>query len=309
MSIVLMWGNEPYGIQKRKGKVVSALSMPEMNLQVFEGKFDATVRNACLVFPFMEERRVVVLNIASLDDLDTKEFEGYLKAPASTTDLLILADNVDQRKKLFKTLRSLDMIYPCNKVDDTNLRKVLMYEISQRKAVIQEVAFAEFIKRCDYQNNDTIDLLGMISYIDSMVCVSKEITLDLVTRYVPKYEEPNVFGLTALIKKCDAQALYNELCLVDSSSEEQIKTLSLLLRDYRIAYKLKYFEKQELADKPQSIRTSFSDYSMSELLSCMEILTNTVSDIKGGQIASEYALKSACVKLINIEKGRAQKCV
>lgn len=298
MGIVLMWGDEPYGIQKRKARITGALKMPEMNMQVFEGRFDASIKSACRTCPFLEDTRVVILNISSLDEIDTKDFEEYLESPCGSTELVILAECVDQRKKLFKKLKSLDMIYPCNKVSDADLEKVLMHEISLRGAVIQKIAFAEFIKRLDYQNNDDMNLLGMISFIDSMVSVSKEITLELVGRYVPKYEEPNVFGLTALIKAGDADALYKELSLIDSSADEQIKTLSLLLRDYRLAYKLKLFEKGEIAEKTQYIRTSFADYSMSELISCMEILTDTIADIKAGRTTGETALKSACMKLM-----------
>ena len=305
MSIQLLWGNEPYGIRKRREKALKGLSLQEMNYSVYDGSFDSAIKNACLVYPFMDSKRVVVLNVSSLSDLETKEFEEYLKAPSATTELLIIADNVDKRKKTFKKLSDLGCVYPCDKVNDNDLKKVLQYEISSRGAQITEVAYAEFCKRCSYQDNDDMNILGMLSFIDSMVSVSKEITPELVERFVPKYEEPNVFGLTALIKKNDVDGLYRELSLIEASSDEQIKTLSLLLRDYRIAYKLKLFEKTEVADRPQSVRTSFSDYSMSELISCMEILTNTIADIKSGKMPSDFALRSASIKLITINKERA----
>jgi len=304
MSITLLWGDEPYGIEKRKQKIVGTIQMPEMNLQVFEGSFDKVVRNACYVFPFMEPKRVIILNISSLDDISTDDFESYLKKPSVTTELIIIADSVDQRKKMYKTLKDKDILYPCNKVSDEELKKVLSYEIKKRGANIQGIAYAEFVKRLNYHENDDMNLIGMVSFIDSMVSVSKDITLDLVERYVPKYEEANIFGLTQLIKSKDCENLYKEAGLIDSSCDEQIKILSLLLRDYRLAYKLKFFDRRELSDKPASIKTSFGDYSMSELISCMEILTGTVTDVKTGRIASELALKSALIKLVNIEKRK-----
>ena len=298
--IQLLYGNEPYVIQKRKQKVVNALNNKQMNLQTFEGKFDQEVYDACAVYPFLENKRVIVLDVENLSVLDTPLFEKYLSKPVSTTDLVIICRNIDKRVKLFKRLNSKKIAIACDKLDDELLKKTLLCELSHRGANIQEIAMAEFIKRLNYHNEESVNLISMVGFIDNMVSVDKNITLQMVEQYVPKYEEPNVFALSKLLLADTSDALLKEVSMIDS--EQSIQTLSLLLRDFRIAYKLKYFDKSALADKPGAIFSSFTDKSVGVLVNCMEIITDTISDIKAGRITNELALKSAGVKLFNTLK-------
>lgn len=306
MGIQILFGNEPYVIMKRKNKVINALSNKQMNLQRFEGKFDQDVYNSCMIYPFMEDRRVVMLDVESLSALDNKLFLDYVDAPALSTELVVICKNVDKRVKLYKKLNSLSLLVPCNKLDPDTLKKAIQCELSHKGGNIQEVAYAEFIKRLNYENEEKVNMLSVVGYLDNMLAVDKAITLDMVTTYVPKFEEANVFGLSKLLLKEKSAELLKEVDMVDP--DESIKTLSLLLRDFRIAYKLKYFEKSALAEKAGSMFTSYAEYSTEILVECMQIITETISDIKSGKTTNQIALKSACIKLFNqLKDERALK--
>lgn len=301
--VKVLYGNEPYVIMKRKDKVVNVLQNKQMNFQKFEGKFDIDVYNACIQFPFLEDKKVVLLEVESLSALDNHIFMDYLNAPVDTTDLLIIAKNVDKRVKIYKKLSSLDIIVPCNKLDTDTLKKAILCELQKKGGSIQELALAELLSRLNYENEESVNMLSIVGYLDNMLAVDKGITLEMVKEYIPKYEEANVFGLTKLLSAESSAELLRELEMVDP--DESIKTLSLLLRDFRIAYKLKYFDKKDIADK--AVFSQFSDYSTDFLVESMQTITDTISDVKVGKTTNQQALKLACIKLFNnIKDERAQ---
>ena len=300
--VQVLFGNEPYVILKRKYKVINALRDKQMNLQSFEGRFDQDVFNSCVLYPFLEDKRVVLLEIDSLSALDTPLFEQYLNKPVPSTELIIICKNVDKRVKMYKKLDSLGFLVPCNKLDAETLRKAVLYELSCKGGNIQELAYAELIKRLNYENED-VNMFSIVGYIDNMLAIDKGITLEMVEKYVPKHEEANVFALSKLLLKDTSNELLKEVGMIDP--DDSIKTLSLLLRDFRIAYKLKYFDKGMLSAKTGGIFTSFSDYSVDVLIKCMQVITDTISDVKTGRTTNNIALKSASIKLFNnLKEGR-----
>lgn len=289
--IHILYGNEPYGIVKYKQKIVSQIQIPSMNLASYQGDFNLDIKVVCETVPFMEPQRVVVLDIDSLKALDNDAFQTYVSSPCSTTELIVIARNVDQRTKLFKSLKEKHYLYPCMKVSDSDLRKILISELSMRSARIQENAYLEFTRRLNYQNNDSMTIIEMVGYLDTMAALHKDITLDMVINYTPEYVEPNIFSLARLLNSSNAEELYHEISLI--LPKDAIGILSLLLKDFRIAYKLKYFKKEDVGDN----RTAMTSLSSIRLLDCMKVLTETITNIKDGSIPDELALKMASAKL------------
>ena len=296
--VTLLYGNEPYVILKRKAKIVDRLQNKQMNFQRFEGKFDTEVYNSCIAYPFLEDKRVVLLDIESLGAIDCPLFDEYISKPVDSTDLLIICKNIDKRVKLYKKLNSLGILVQCDKLDNETLKKAILCELSKKGGNIQGLAMAELVKRLNYENEDSVNMFTIIGYIDNMLAIDKGITLEMVEKYVPKYEEANVFALSKLLLGDTSIELLREVDMIDP--DESIKTLSLLLRDFRIAYKLKFFDKKDVADK--GVFTSFSNYSVDVLLECMQTITDTIGDVKSGKTTNQQALKLACIKLFNIIK-------
>lgn len=294
--VSILYGNEPYIIMKRKNKLIDTLHDKQMNFHRYEGEFNAEIYNACIEYPFLENRKVVLLEVEALSAVDKSLFWKYLERPADSTDLLIICKEVDRKTKLYKKLNSLKIIIPCNKMDNETLQNAILYELSQKEGSIQKTALLELINRLDYENESSVNMLSIVGYIDNMLAIDKGITLEMVDRFVPKNESANVFGLSKMLLQKASTELLRELEMI--SPDEAISVLSLLLRDFRIAYKLKYFEKKEIADK--GVFTSFSGYSTDTLVKCMTTITDTITDVKSGKTTNQQAVKLACIKLFNL---------
>jgi len=292
--IQVLYGDEPYGIEKRKKKVISGLSTPQMNFEMRQGKFDIDMQTACLTYPFLDDRKVILLDVESLKALDTKEFKDYLKAPNKTTDLIIIVRNVDQRLKMFKALKEANLLVPCMKLkSEKELTTVLCAEIKSRGGQITGNAMNEFLKRLNY-SKEGVNLLYAVGFIETLININKDIDEGMVKRYMPSNEEANEFWLSSLIKARDADNLYKQLSLIPN--DEDIKVLSLLLKDYRVAYKLKYFGEKEVG----TARTEFAELSKEMLNKAMNVITEGIYAIKSGYLPKEHALKSVCSQLLTI---------
>ncbi len=292
--IQVLYGDEPYGIEKKKKKAVEGITCPTINYEVRQGKFDLELKTACMTYPFMESKRVVLLDVENLKALDTDEFKEYLKSPNASTDLLVIVRNVDQRLKIFKTLKESSVLYPCNKLtSEKDIQNVLCSEVKSRGARITQDAMAEFIKRLNY-SKEGINLLYAVGFIETLANINKDISKDMVVQYMPSNEEANEFWLSSLIKNKNANELFKQISLIPN--DDDIKVLSLVLKDFRVAYKLKYFSDSAVGTS----RTEFSAYTKEQLLSAMNVITDGIFDIKNGYLPKEHALKGICSQLLTI---------
>jgi DNA polymerase III delta subunit len=133
-----------------------------------------------------------------------------------------------------------------------------------------------------------------VGFIETLININKDIDEGMVKRYMPSNEEANEFWLSSLIKARDADNLYKQLSLIPN--DEDIKVLSLLLKDYRVAYKLKYFGEKEVG----TARTEFAELSKEMLNKAMNVITEGIYAIKSGYLPKEHALKSVCSQLLTI---------
>ncbi len=291
--IKIIYGNEPYRLDFERQKVVGSIKNPTMNYTPLQGVFTEEVSEACRVFPFFEEKRVVLLDTDTLKDLDTDEFKAYVKNPSRTTDLLVICRNVDTRLKIYKAVK--DMAVPCNKVSTPKeFEKCVLYELSKAGAKITAGGLSEFTRRMNYFEREDVNLLTATEYIRSLSSISPEITEDMVKRYVPSYEEVNVFSLSGLIKSHDMDAILKQVNLLNK--DRAIPTLSLLLYSFRVAYKEKFYSLSEIGGR----QGCFSDCPAEKLAKAINLLTENIAKIKSGFLPEELALKNTLGALTNI---------
>ena len=292
--ISIVYGDEPYGIDVKKRKIEEMIKMPSMNLAFFAGEFNLDVLNACNTFPFVDDKRGVFLDIDSLKALDNKLFRDYCESPADFTELLIIVKDVDQRTKLFKSFKEQGLMFPCMKLKDlSEYKKVIAYELKKRNSSMLDDAAELFIKKMNYFNNDSVNLLNVVGYLDACSSISTTITKDIVDSVCPSFEEANIFLLTSLIKDRNATELYRQIKMIPA--KDSIGIMSLLLKDFRVAYKLKAFDESAVTTK----RTSFSSFPKELLCECMEILTEVISGVKKGTYTEDTALLTACARVMS----------
>lgn len=294
----VIYGNEPYLIEQYKNQYSGMVTLG-MNLSIIYGKYDGEVNNQLYSYPFMENRRVVILFCDTLTDLDTPLFYDYLENPPNFSEFLVIVKNVDSRLRIYKKLRSGKMLTECNKFGSQQFARAVWYEVSKHGAQISNDALKELYRRTNYSEIDSVNFIEIKSILQSLVSISKNITTDLVKEYVPERKAANIFALAEMIKRRQFPSLKEQISLIPPA--DSILVLSLMLKEFRISYKASMYSLREIG----TTKVLFSNIAPKKLLSCISIINKVLIMVKTGQISNENALAYSTGMLIH-ELGKEE---
>lgn len=288
--IGIYYGNEPYLIQIEKHKLMRKIQNPEMNL-IHSSSMTEDIVGFLNTFPIMDERRLAVLDIDVLSQLDTADFRSYLENPADSSDLFIMVRSFDMRTKFAKELSKKKLLHECKKLSDINsVVNYLLPVIKNAGGRITEAAMQEFMTRENYLEAD-INLLNVINDLKSLLTIDKDITLPMVKTYIKSNEVENCFALAKMIANQDFVGLKKQSELISGS--DSIGVLSLLMREYRIAWKLK------VINGFQAKYAVFRNLSLEALFQGIDICQKAIDSIKRGAMPADEILNITFMQLAN----------
>lgn len=286
--IGIYYGNEPYLIQIEKNKYVKGIQNPEMNL-IKGTSMTEDILDFLYTYPIMDKRRIAILDIDSLSQLDCKEFKHYIKEPSDFSDLFIIVRSLDNRTKFAKELGKCGLLHECKKLNNaSDVINYLLPVIKHAGGRITEDAMKEFMARENYLEAD-INLLHMVNDLNSLLTIDKDITLPMVTTYIRKNEVENCFAIAKMISDKNFSDLKRQSELINSS--DIIGVLSLLLREYRIAWKL------HAIDGFKAKYAVFKDKPIDEIFQGLVICQDAIDSIKTGRMPSDELLHITLMKL------------
>lgn len=296
MKNELIFGNEPYRIHMYKMEAVKGIAMPEFNYME-AAQFTQAERDFAKQMPFMGNRRVLIVNMEKLTSNEL--LEQYLTEPASKTDLYIFVGEVDKRLSLYKKFPK-DGIKQLDKDMEMLQRWILGY-IKRQNCKITRQAYDEFLKRINYELEE-VNLYHVKSALKRLCTTQDEITPDLVQRLVQFNEKEEVFRLISLIDEGKTEELFHQADLiVQNGSQNVIGTLSLLLRSYRLLYKINVCG-CTLKEAGVYNRTYIPRMSLEQADEGIDIIQKTVNGIKNGRYTQEFALRLCLSKLCNLKQ-------
>ncbi len=296
MKNELIFGNEPYLLHAYRAEAVKGIVMPEFNLMETE-QFTQTERDFAKQMPFMGNRRVLIV---SMEKLAANEFlEKYLKEPAPKTDLYIFAGEIDKRLSLYKkfpkeSVKQLDK-------DMGMLQKWILGYIKRQNCKITKGAYEEFLMRINYEMED-VNLYHVKSALNRLCTTQDEITTELVQRLVQVNEREDVFKLICLIDKGRTTDLFHQADLIiQNGGQNVIGTLSLLLRSYRILYKVNVCG-CSLQEAGVHQRTYIPKMTLEQADEGIDIIQKAVNGIKSGRYAQDFAFRLCLSQLCQLKK-------
>jgi len=291
--IKILYGNEPYLISREKEVVVSSLSMPEMNL--FQSNmWNGEVLEALASLPFVDDKRVVILDLDRPSSLDCKTFREYMKNPSKTSDLLIILREADFRTKFCSELKKSGLITMCDKFrDEGSLIKEIGLYLKKEGASMDKDALCTFVTRENYFELPEVNFYNLKNDLDMLISINKSVNKSMVEQFVPDNATVNDFALAKLIASKNVVAVRNHINMVPES--DTMRVLALLLREYRIAFKALYFKESEIGVRLISLKGKLSKQ---QLIDSISICTDAMEDIKSGRLSCSYALKVVTGKLL-----------
>jgi len=159
------------------------------------------------------------------------------------------------------------------------LIKYVLYEVNSLSGKITQDALNELLRRENYLEAE-ITLLDVVSDLCMLTSINKELTLSLVKEYVRENKVDNCFAIASMILSKNVKGLKNEADLTPKG--EEIKVLSLLMREYRLAWK-NHLSKV-------SGRVLFKELPIGKCLDGLKICMESIDSIKNGSIPAENVL-------------------
>ena len=294
MSIVLISGDEPYLIDVKRESLVGTMQLPELNFMSTE-TLDASVVAHLTTYPVIDKRRVALVTVQKLEEINNPFFEECRNIQDSL--LIVVFRSYDGRNTFYKQLDKEGIIYLCTKQKALpSLSNILLKRASKAGIVFQKGAMEELLKRVDYLENDGVNIYTLLGYLDSLKALNNSITCESIQAVVPAYIREQVFGVVNLIQKRNIEGLTQQAQLLKGDA---IGTLSALLREYRIAYKAYYFSLKDIG----VTNVHLKGVPKEQLAQAIDFISGQITAIKTGTLPAELIMLDTFLRLSNNVKA------
>lgn len=291
--------SDNYFVTSYKIKAITQ-KYPEAEVMKFDlndNSFDEVI-NALNTFSLFTTKKIIIV-YNSENITESKELEKYLNNPFEDNILILVANSLDERKKITKLLKSqLELLDDQINIDEITNQALADYKMDKNTRNY-------FISYC---NNDNYKILNELEKLKLYKLDEKEITKEDIEKVVEKSIDDNIFNLVDfIIKKDKEQALeiYNNLLLY---GEEPVKIMVLVANKIRLIYQVKVLSKDfNLEEIRQHLKMHIYPiklakeisygYSEQELISYLNNLITLDINIKQGKIMPDIGFKMFIFKL------------
>jgi DNA polymerase-3 subunit delta len=210
--------------------------------------------------PFMGDHTfTIVSNVdkmsKELSESGVNQLKKYLESPNESSVLILLARNIDKRKKMYKALKKHGRIEIFRKLNNNELKKWINKYLSDHDKKIKSQTLNYLIQSYGYLNkNSDIDLYYITQSLEKIIGFSdkKEITSEVIDKFVDQPIENNIFLLTDALLNSNTEQALDILNLMDEKGEPLILILFMIIKQFRIIFKMKVLTESGLTAKVAS---------------------------------------------------------
>ena len=299
--IHLLHGTETYRIDLAVKKIVGDAEVTEVE------KLDDEAAELLRTPSFFGMRCVILRK----DVLGAEEeLFSLLQSQNFPNDLLIVAKNCRANTKFYRWLIANADVVACGKLDRPALEAYICKGVAKYDARITEKAVERLVENSGYLDDPAVDLYTIQILVRQCTLSATEITPDIVDDILPERVDERAWDLIELltggkIKECMVRA--NEL----AQASEPMMVLGILLRYYRIAYKVAVSEDEKYSEIVNKTGVNASQLTMicrmlprdrKILFDAMEMIMHAVEQIKNGDSMPRTALLRAVAGLVELQK-------
>lgn len=266
----------------------------------------AQVCDAAEMLPAMAERRLVIYkNIDVLKDDAWEALMPVIENPIDTTCLVLVAQKIDKRKKVYKTLMANATVVELKKPFENQIPSWIDYIASLHGLELTPDAISGMQQLV---GSNLSEINNELHKIRSALGDKRTASIQDVLRVVSKARIESVFNLTDAIARRDrAQAL---LCLANllENGQNESGIISLILRHVRILAQVREGQKKGMSSGKLSQVVGVPEFFMKQYISqsrvwdekkinfTVKVLHETDKALKSSPIASHIWLENLVVK-------------
>lgn len=298
MSLFIVYGNEPWIIERQKGRF-KRLSSNEFGYAEFTSVPEAVL---FLTAPnLFTDKLYACLEVDGIKDLTTKSFLTFAENIRDRKDqgLFVYVKKVKSDAKGLEKLKAAGaLLMEYNKPKEKEKLMDCVNQIcKEQNANFTEGAKFKLLEQLDYFNNESVTLITLENYIGQLKYLSSIVDETDIKNNVPDMREGQRFALATLIAKGLVQeALIEAERLKRENDFSGIGLMSLLYREYRIAYLL---NSVGCSLREQKVyRSSLSDMDAERIVQGLNIITDLLMDAKTGVYDQSQAFDLCLSRLL-----------
>ena len=255
-NVALLYGKEQYLVKWSAEAILKKYTSGECREFDFfeidpEKTTVARIVESCETLSMLSEKRVVYLpdfallsggKLKNIPEADEKQLAGYIKEVPDTCVLIITAETIDKRKKLYKEIASHGSAYDFGPLDERGLKSFISKRFALLEKTIKPSVLDELIKRSGYFHKETdCTLYNLVNEVKKIAAHSggDEILLADALEVISGDIETNIFAMidaASRDKKDEAfRLLYNLL----GSGGNVFQALSLLASQFETILEVK----------------------------------------------------------------------
>ncbi len=312
--VFFLYGEERFFQIEILNALQKALITPEneeFNRETFDGASSSLSDwlQAVQTMSFFEGKKLVAVrdfHEASLDKPAVEKLLSYINDPSPNGTLVIFADKIDRKKKVFKSLSSMDFAILCSSPNEGALVRWITKRAQNEGYTIKTDASRLLVDRIGTKPGLLVSELEKLA-----VSAGKSKTIDesLVSELVGALKQENVFELTDALKTKNAsvaiQILRNQL----RHGEEPLKILGTIIWQYRLIWEVKYYKDNKtpiqtaaglMGAKPFMIEKAASycgKFSVEDLRKAFKSLFRADRELKTSSGSPELIMEALILRL------------
>lgn len=287
----VFYGNEPYLIDKNI--LEQKEKYGEMNFHKFDGFCEEAITMARQVSFFSNQQVIVVYT----EGLDYEPFWRYMKKPTASTIFFVVTEKMDKRTKIFKTLKENGVLMECSKLGQAEFKKYVISYLGKRNKRIAEDVYGFLVHYSGYFEDEAVTMYS-IDFALKQICMQekREVEKEDITTFFEEGETAKVFGITNALIQGEEKELFELLGKLIKQGENSIGIMSLLQRNFRLAYKASLFSKKGIDEISKMLGVpsyQFKDYlkySPKQVDMVLKYLSSGIQAIKDGRADTQISL-------------------
>lgn len=294
-----------------KQKIVTSKDSEDFNYNVFYAKEHASrnVLESLEVLPVLAERRLVICrDIHLLKEKDWSLLLPAIQKPFSSVIFVLVAPELDKRKKISKTLLELTHVVHCRQPKQGEIAHWVKWLVSSHQMNLSEKARDLLVRLSGPSLMNIDNELRKLKASYSSSEISEEDIVKVVARVRPE----NVFAFTEAIGRQDLSQSFHFLVYLLEDQESEVGILSLVTRHIRILRKIKESVNEGLRPSEISARAGIPSFFLKDymkqvqiwderkLMKVTEILHATDRALKSSPLSSHIWLENFVLKACSL---------
>jgi len=296
-GLILLYGQESYFIEEGLQAIRNAVVLPEnrdFNLSQFHGKdFKAIdIVEQARTFPIFSDRRLIIIkNVheASADQLDG--LLSYIEDPVPETVLLLTAEKIDARRKIYQILKKNGTAIEFKKIYENQLPSFVRDMAKSFNVTLTGGALKLFCKRV---GTNLVEVQGELEKLVGYLGERDLADENDVAAIVSDTRIESVFDLTDALGQGDSSTALKLLDRLLAEGQAPLMVLAMMTRHFRQMWKVRELTAQKVPQSEYPKRVGVSPYFLKGLMQqASRFDSQHYRQVFSQFLATDLALKSS----------------